>query len=167
METKINSIKQNLPVELDKFWDFSNNKIQLQKVFITWLYDTYSGEKSIYLGGAILDNITSCIKLCGRQTSNQSLLKCFHEEADDRILIYDNHAVQVKNFGRVIVASPDTNVFVNLVYHFMHWIYADLEQLWIISDKKTSQNVIPIHVLGERLHNNITEILPAIHALTG
>ena len=70
VETKINSIKQNLPVELDKFWDFSNNKIQLQKVFITLLYDTYSGEKSIYLGGAILDNITSCIKLCGKQTSN-------------------------------------------------------------------------------------------------
>ena len=41
-ETKINSIKQNLPTELDKFWCSSNNKMQLQKVFITWLCDTYS-----------------------------------------------------------------------------------------------------------------------------
>ena len=43
VQTKINSIKQNLPVELDKFWGSSNNKMQLQKVFITWFCDTYSG----------------------------------------------------------------------------------------------------------------------------
>ena len=57
VEIKINRIGQNLPVELGRFWD-SNNKMQLQKVFITCLCDRYSGEKPVYLGGAIPDNIT-------------------------------------------------------------------------------------------------------------
>ena len=167
VETKINSIRQNLPIELDKFWGSSDNKMQLQQIFITWLRDTYSGEKPVYLGGAIPDDITSCIKICGDHTSSQRLLKCFHEEADDRMLFHVNHAVRVKNFHKVIVASPDTDVFVNLVYHFTCWIYADLEQLWMISGKKGSQTAVPIHLLKEKLDNNIVDILPVVHALTG
>ena len=57
VETKINSIRENLPVDLDKFWGSSNNKIQLQKVFTPCLCNTYSGEKPVYLGGAIPGNI--------------------------------------------------------------------------------------------------------------
>ena len=110
---------------------------------------------------------TSSINIFGRYTSSQGLLKCFHEEADDRMLIHVNHAVRVKNFRNVIVASSDTDLFVNLVYHFTRWIYADLEQLWIVSRKKGSENAVPIHVLGERLDDRIIEILPAIHVLTG
>ena len=117
VETKINSIRHNLPVELDKFWGSSNNKMQLQKVFITWLCDRYSGEKPVHLGGVIPDNIT-CVKVCGGHPSSQGLVKCFHEEPDDRMMIHVNHAVRVKNFRKVIFASPDTDVFVNLVYYF-------------------------------------------------
>ena len=65
-----------LPVELDKFWGSSNNKMQLQKVFITWLCDTFFGEKPVYLGGAIPDKIRSCVTVCGGHTSSQRLLKC-------------------------------------------------------------------------------------------
>ena len=42
VETRISSIMQNLLVELDKFWGSSNNKMWLQKVFITCLCDKYS-----------------------------------------------------------------------------------------------------------------------------
>ena len=72
---------------------------------------------------------TSSIKVCGRHTSSQGLLKCFHEEADDCMLIHVNHAVRVINFQKAIVASPETDVFVNLVYHLTRQIYTDLEQL--------------------------------------
>ena len=162
VETKINSIRQNLPVELDKFWGSSNNKMQLQKVFITWLCDRYSGEKPVHLGGVIPDNIT-CVKVCGGHTSSQGLVKCFHEEADDRMMIHVNQAVRVKNFRKVIFASPDTNVFVNVVYYFTHWTYADLEQIWMTSGKKGSENAIPIHVLRERLDDRFKFFQPFMH----
>ena len=91
----------------------------------------------------------------------------FSEKVDDRMLIHVNHAVRVKNFRKIIIASPDTGIFFNLVYEFLHWIYDDLDQLGMITDKKGSENAIRIHVIGERLDDSITEILPAIHALTG
>ena len=125
-------------VELDRFWRSSINKIQIQKLFITWLCGAYSGEKPVYLGGAITDNITSCVKVCGGHISSQRLLECFHEAADGRMLIHVIHAVRVKNFRKVIVASPETDVLVNLVYHFTRWIYADLEQRLMISGKNES-----------------------------
>ena len=83
------------------------------------------------------------------------------------MMIHVNHAVRVKNVWKVIVASSYTDVFVNLVYHFTCWIYADLEQLSMISGKKGSESAIPVHALGERLDESITEILPAINVLTG
>ena len=78
----------------------------------------------------------SCVKVCGGHTSIQRILKSFCKEADDCMLVHVNHAVKVKKFQKVTVASLDTDVFVNLVYHFTRWIYADMEQFWIISGKK-------------------------------
>ena len=140
--------------------------MQLQKVFITWFCVAYFGEKSVYLGGAIPDKIKSCVKVWGGHTSSQRLLKCFHEEADDCMLINVNHAVRVKNFWNVIVSSPAIDVLVNLLYHFTHWIYDYVEQLWMIFGKKIIQNAIPIHILGKGLDGNIIEIFPASHSCT-
>ena len=83
------------------------------------------------------------------------------------MMIHVNHAVRVKNVWKVIVASSYTDVFINLVYHFRRWVYVDLEQLWLISGEKGSERAIPVHGLGERLDDSITEILPAINVLTG
>lgn len=73
------------------------------------------------------------------------------------MLIHAKHAVRVRNFRKVAVTSPETNVFV-MFYHFMHWIHAYLEQLCMISGKKERQNRVQIHVLREILHDIITEI---------
>ena len=115
VETKLNSIKQNLPLELDTFWSFSNNKRRLLKVFITWLCHTYSGEKPVYLAGAISNITTSYAKVCGGHTCSQGFLKCSQEEADDRMLGRVHHPVRVKNFRRFIVDFSDTDVFVTLI----------------------------------------------------
>lgn len=95
---KIKSIKQNLPLALDKFWVSSSNEMQLRRLFITWLCDIYSKEKSKYLDGRIPDNIISCVKVCEGYTSCQGLFKCFHEEVDDHMLIHVDHVVRVKKF---------------------------------------------------------------------
>ena len=83
------------------------------------------------------------------------------------MMIHVNHAVRVKNVWKVIVPYSYTDVFVNLVYHFTRWIYADLEQLWLISGHKESESAIAVHALGERLDDSITEILPVFNAVTG
>ena len=52
----------------------------------------YLSEIEPDLNGAIPDNITSWVEVCGGHTSTQRLRKCFHGEANDRMLTHVNHA---------------------------------------------------------------------------
>ena len=66
-----------------------------------------------------------------------------------------------------MVTSPDTDVFVNAVYHFTESIYCDLEELWILSGKSGGKQAFPVHDLVQAMDNDITDVLVAVHALTG
>ena len=46
-----------------------------------------------------------------------------------------------------MVASTDTDIFVNAVYHFTEWIYCGLEELWILSGKPVGKQAFPAHDL--------------------
>ena len=38
IEVKISNAMQLLPIDMDKFWPSSSNKIQLQQIFIIWIH---------------------------------------------------------------------------------------------------------------------------------
>jgi len=166
-ETIITNVQQALPVEIQSFWGSSSNKMQLQQSFINWMQTTYKDQKPVYLGGAIKEDITSCCRLQNSFTAIQNSLKCMHEEADDRMMFHIHHAIQIGSFKKIIVASPDTDVFVNLVHHFTKWQFSDLEQLWIISGKKSNPQAVPIHEVVAHYDQTVIDVLPAVHALTG
>ena len=63
IETTISSKDQNMPVEMDKFWGSSSNKMQLQQVFISWVLETYQGSKPLFVGEANKEGLTSCFKI--------------------------------------------------------------------------------------------------------
>ena len=48
----------------------------------------------------------------------EEVLKCTHEEADVTIFFHVNDGIKRNNFTKIVVASPDTDVLVNAVYHF-------------------------------------------------
>ena len=109
--------------------------------------DTYNGATPFYLGGVNYDDMTSCLKISNSQVSKQPLLKCNHEEADDRILFHVNHhGVRIAGFSKIVIASPDTDVFVNVVHHYSHWMYCALDELWIISGKSGSKQAFPVRL---------------------
>ena len=98
--------------------------------------------------------------------SMERLLECSHEEADER-MFHINHAVKIGNFCSIAIASPDTEVLVAAIHQYNKFIYFDLEELWFISRKSESRTVLPIHDLVNEINTDFTDILPAIHALTG
>ena len=53
----IDHITQPLPKssELDSYWSLDENKTEFQQFFITWICETYFGEKPVYLGGCHSD----------------------------------------------------------------------------------------------------------------
>ena len=73
----------------------------------------------------------------------------------------------VENYSMIIIASPNTDVFINSIHHFNCWKYADLEELWVVSGKRGSQQAFPVHELINKMDGNVIDILPAVHALTG
>ena len=144
----------------------SENKIKFQQFFIDWLTKYSSETILLYLGGSYLRGITSRFKLSDGILTQDYLLKCDHEEADDRIMFLVNHAVKVDKFSKVVIASSDTDVFMCAPYHFCHWIYSGLDELWVISKKCYSVNVRLVHTIVNNMDNSI-DVLPAVHALTG
>ena len=64
IETNITSVKQQLPVEMDRFWSSSENKMKFQQSFIKWACCNCVSEVPIYLSGAGEENVTACIKVC-------------------------------------------------------------------------------------------------------
>ena len=59
-----------------------------------------------------MDNLSACLRVSERHESYVHLLKCDHEEADDRIMFHINHKVIIDQFRKVIVASADTDIFI-------------------------------------------------------
>ena len=121
IETNVTSVKQQLPVEMDRFWSSSENKMKFQQSFIKWACCNCVSEVPIYLGGAGVENVTDCIKICLNDPSDDvDSLRNTHE-ADD-MMFHVHPSVTTENFQSVIIASGDTDVFVCSIYHFNQWI---------------------------------------------
>ena len=90
-----------------------------------------------------------------------------YEEADDRLMFPINHAIYNESFRKITVASPDTDILVNLLYHFTKWQFFNLEELWVLSGKKANPQAVSIREIVTRLDHSDIYVLPAVHALTG
>ena len=73
---------------MEKFWGSSSNNMQLEQTFIKWIIKSYKGRRTLFLGGANKDDITSCVMIANGGVSFQQLLKCDHKEANDWLLFF-------------------------------------------------------------------------------
>ena len=91
-------------------------------------------------------------------------LRSTHDEADDCMMTHINHAVRVDCCSASLICSRDSDVYVSFMYHFTRtWKNHGLVQAWM-EDMGT---YIPIHSMCDELGEDIVEILPAVHTLTG
>ena len=63
IDTNISSNRQQLTVEMDRFWASSDNKMKFQQAFIDWITFHCQSNIPVFLGGANTENITSCIQI--------------------------------------------------------------------------------------------------------
>ena len=162
----ISSFSQKLPVEMDKYWNSSLNKIRFQQSFIKWVLQNYDGTKEIVLGGGSSENENECLVISNKQVSKIGSLKSSHEEADDRIMLHINYEV-MKGTSSIIVASSDTDILVCLLYHLVKWKTNGLSCLWNVRGPSIQRKINPLHVLLADIGENIAIQLPAMHSLTG
>lgn len=68
----------------------------------------------------------------------------------------------------MIIALPDTDVFVHVIHHSSCSMFIDLKELWVLSPNKASQKqAILFHKLVQELDREDVNVFPALHALAG
>ncbi|KAK4317056.1 hypothetical protein Pmani_011868 [Petrolisthes manimaculis] len=158
----IRSDNQKLPVNLDMFWSSMLNKVRLQEYVYKWMLENVVSEKEIIFGGVYGGE---CRKLLAGTETQITELSSSQEEADDRIMFHINDSVVKHGVKSVLVDSPDTDVLVNLIFHFKKtW---QLQKLFVKLGNRRNKKTVPVHLLVDQLDNNLVLCLRAIHALSG
>lgn len=111
-----------IPVQEEKFWAHTKNKIYLQKFLRCYLLE--NGER-IWPGIEILCSATDenqYVSNLSRRSpqSIQYLQKIDIEEADGRIMLHIVHIVKENN-TKILISSYDTDVVVMALYYLHHY----------------------------------------------
>ena len=88
------------------------------------------------------------------------------DEADLRLVL---HAFDCAKAGckTCVILSNDTDVAVALLYHYHTMKEAGLSELWMRAGSAKTVRYIPLHILHERQGQDVCNVLPALHSLTG
>ena len=163
IDIKINSVDQALPADMNLFWNSSENKSAIQLFFYSWMKENYRGKAVVFYGGV---QQGKCMKVFERSECEEEELSCQKEEADGRLILHIAHGCE-NGIKAVLVYSPDSDVFVNLLYHFKE-SFNGLEYLYVkIGGNKRTKKTVPIHLLHSLVPDSLISVLPAVHALTG
>ena len=114
----------------------SKKKTALQQLFTKWVLNKVKSEqfdKPLFLGDFHKESDGICVSFVNWLVSVERLLECTHKEADDRFFFHANYAIKIENYGSVVIASPDSYVFVFALHHFYKLKYFDLEELSFVS----------------------------------
>ena len=156
------SPNQNVPVVLENFWSSSISKSAFQAFYVEWLTTNYKDVKPLYLGISPQSWFVSA-----GHASLFPRLNCTHEEADDRMMFHVQDILSHRSGPTSItLSSGDTDVFVCLLYHFtVNWRDLGLQELWLV--RNSGRSILPLHDICTALGDELTQCLPALHALTG
>ena len=130
---------------MESFWASSRNKEQLQWYFTKWICEKYDKDIPLYLRGCVSGDITGCVKLCSHVVSDVPAMKCGYEEADNRILFHIYPAIKDENCTKIIVASPDTDVFVSFLFHLTQWMCMGASEMWVLCGRGLTKRAVPFH----------------------
>ena len=117
----------------------------------------HKDQEPIYLSGSHDSDVTTCVNVSEGRTKIIRLLKCAHEEADDRIMYHVNHAVSTccRCFRRqMYLYRCCTTLSIGLA---VEW-----KNIWVLRGQ-----AVPLHDLLRILNPDVVSILPAAFALTG
>ena len=91
-------------------------------------------------------------------------LECDHEEANSRMSIHAHYAAGSENANSAIVTSSDTDASVLCLFHCSTLNFIEL---WFHTGTGEKRRFVPMHVIAEKLSEEIIRVLLAFHTLAG
>ena len=155
---------------MERFWPANRNKhnleILLHRTAIKHARETPSSLK-VFVSGFSSESVeVPCLSCCDGYCRDIPELCIDIEEADTRIIPHALHAVE-HGIQRRVVLSPDTDVFVLLLFYWDVLHEKGLYELWLKAGSGNSTKYIPIHSLASDKGPDLCKVLPAVHTLTG
>ncbi|XP_050295784.1 uncharacterized protein LOC126735741 [Anthonomus grandis grandis] len=89
------------------------------------------------------------------------------EEADGRIVLHLQNAIENAGLHNIIVRSSDTDVLVLLVSFFLKLSQKGLKHLWLQYGVGSKQRYISVHQISQTLGDDKSEALRGFHAFSG
>ena len=114
---------------------WKKKKTDLTKLISEELCCQVADGKIVTAGGFETPEMAKC-----SPEHDSGILCATHEEADTRILLHANDALQ-HGFDQTVIACRDTDVLVLLV-HFKHQL---LKEIWFKSGTMRDQKYVPVH----------------------
>ena len=103
-------------------------------------------------------------KVTKEGSCRDEMLSCNHEEADARLIFHAHKPSLASQIKRIVVWSPDTDVFILYIYH-KERIYSP--ELWFRTGVKDKSRFIPVHTICTNCGSDLCKALLGFHALTG
>ena len=146
----------------------SSFKAELTKFYTVYLAEHYhkyiTRTQHIYVSGGLGEK---ALKVSSDVVHVIEQLRSNHEEADTRMVLHVAYQAR-QGAKRIIVSSPDTDVFILLVYHF-HQL--DTSEVFFKTGRKSIHadltRFIPVHKVVNKLTVEQINILLCVYALTG
>jgi hypothetical protein len=160
-----------IPVQLDKFWQSSANKVKLQQL-AKQEARKLSIDKTIVVSGMISINDDDDImpaylyeQLTTKESEIDSLASSI-EEADCHIVPHIEYTI-LQNTKRVVVLSNDTDIVLLILRYIYYFQSKGLDELWIRFGTGQKRRLIPIHELAKKLGPHLCSVYIKAYIATG
>ena len=153
-----------VPVQLERFWACSVNKVNLRSIPRKFFAEmSQSCGMTVVLSSCVTDTdgLHNCEMFCGDAHSLKPELHSEIKEADARIIPHI-----LGGSAKIVVLSTDTDVLVLLVHYFESLSDQAIE-VWNLFGAGDHARYIPVHILVQNLGKYRASSLLAAHILSG
>ena len=158
-----------LPKDKSTFWTSSENKIQLEKLIYNHVHENsvHNNEHPTLLSQLCMNsNDWQCIKIHQSAEHNMQDLESTVDETDLLIPMHVFHCIQL-GFKTCVVISNDRVVIIALLFCVPVFPEEGLTKLWVHAEGGTSIQYVHLHTQHARLDQNLCNLLPGLHSLSG
>ena len=156
---------QKLPAQWGKFLKHGQNK----EALIRFLFEQWCTYTSVMFSGIVVYvcHDEKCHRLEPGPDNKPNIIReiatlsCDHEEADTRMLLHANHALQ--SHGSVVIKSPDTDLFI-IMLSFCHILQCEL---FFETGVKEKTRIIDVKCVQQQIGEEESKALIGFHAYTG
>ena len=160
-ERKIMHEHQTLTSNLKEFLMNPKSKCNFVTIFLLDFWTSFfrhrlAESQKLLIG--LIDGST--IEVQGNNVRNTETLQSDHEKADSHMFIYARYLVTNNQVGRIITASPDTDILIIACFHFIKSFFS-CSELWFKTGNANNLRYVAVHDICKKIWCYLMHVTPS------